>query len=163
VQGVHLVKLDGAIAQVEIAGKQQTLRMGGGAVVGVDTSGGSGTRIVLNMGPGGHYMGEGTINGAPMHFMVDTGATFVAMSYDMATELGIDMSKGTMARMGSANGQMMARRVTLTSVTVGDVTVHNVEAAISPQPMPFVLLGNSFLSRFQMRSDDDTLTLLRKN
>ena len=163
VQGVKLVRLDGGVAQVEIGGKAQVLRMGGGAVVGVDTSGGSGTRIVLNLGPGGHYLGEGAINGQPMRFMVDTGATLVAMSSDVAAELGIDVSKGSAVRMGSANGSMTARRVTLASITVGDVTVHNVDAAISPQPMPFVLLGNSFLSRFQMRSDDDTLTLLRKN
>ena len=163
VQGVKLVRLDGAVAQIEMGGKAQILHMGGGAVVGVDTSGETGSRIVLNMGPGGHYLGQGAINGQPMHFMVDTGATFVAMSSDMAADLGIDTSKGTLARMGSANGSMVARRVMLASITVGDVTVHNVEAAISSQPMPFVLLGNSFLSRFQMRSDDDTLTLLRKN
>ena len=163
VQGVKLVKLDGGVAQVEIGGKAQMLHMGGGAVVGVDTSGGSGTRIVLNMGPGGHYLGEGAINGQPIHFIVDTGATFVSLSNDMASGLGIDASKGTLARMSSANGTMMARRVKLASVTVGDVTVHDVEASISPQPMPFVLLGNSFLQRFQMRSDDDKLTLLRKN
>jgi len=163
VQGVKLVKLDGTVAQIEMGGKAQVLHMGGGAVVGVDTSGGSGTRIVLNMGPGGHYLGEGAINGQPMRFMVDTGATLVAMSSDVAAELGIDTSKGSVVHMGSANGNMTARRVTLASITVGDVTVHNVDAAISPQPMPFVLLGNSFLSRFQMRSDDDTLTLLRKN
>ena len=163
VQGVKLVKLDGAVAQVEIGGKPQILRMGGGAVVGVDTSGETGSRIVLNMGPGGHYLGQGAINGQPMHFMVDTGATFVALSSDMASDLGIDISKGTAARMSSANGSMTARIVTIASITVGDVTVHNVQAAISPAPMPFVLLGNTFLSRFQMRSDDDTLTLLRKN
>jgi aspartyl protease family protein len=163
VQGVKLVRLDGAVAQVEMGGKAQVLHLGGGAVVGVDTSGASGTRIVLAMGPGGHYIGQGSINGRSMPFMVDTGATFVALSSEMASELGIDTSKGTVARMGSANGTMVARRVTLASITVGDVTVHNVEAAVSPQPMPFVLLGNSFLSRFQMRSDDDTLTLLRKN
>ncbi len=163
VEGVRLVRLDGAVAQVEIGGKAQVLHMGGGAVVGVDTSGATGTRIVLAMGPGGHYMGQGSINGRAVPFMVDTGATFVALSNDMAADLGIDTSKGTTAHMSSANGNMTARRVTLASITVGDVTVHNVEAAISPQPMPFVLLGNSFLRRFQMRSDDDTLTLLRKN
>jgi aspartyl protease family protein len=163
VQGVKLVRLDGAVAQIELEGKAQVLHMGGGAVVGVDTSGGAGTRIVLQMGPGGHYLGKGAINGRTIPFIVDTGATFVSLSNEMAAELGIDTSQGKLARMSSANGTMMARRVTLASVTVGDVTVHNVEASVSPQPMPFVLLGNSFLSRFQMRSDDDTLTLLRKN
>ena len=163
VQGVKLVRLDGGVAQIEMGGKAQSLHMGGGAVVGVDTSGGTGTRIVLPMGPGGHYLGDGAINGQPIRFMVDTGATVVALSSDMASNLGIDTSKSTLAPMGSANGTMMARRVTLASITVGDVTVHNVEAVVVPAPMPFALLGNSFLSRFQMRSDDGSLTLLRKN
>ena len=163
VQGVKLVKLEGAVAQIELGGKAQILHMGGGAVVGVDTSGATGTRIVLQMGPGGHYLGKGAINGRSIPFIVDTGATYVSFGSDMAADLGIDVSQGKLSRMNTANGTMFARRVILDSVTVGDVTVHNVEASVSQQPMGMVLLGNSFLSRFQMRSDDDTLTLLRKN
>jgi aspartyl protease family protein len=162
VQGVKLVRLDGAVAQIEIGGKAQALHMGGGAVVGVDTSGGTGTRIVLPRGPGGHYIGDGAINGRSIRFMVDTGATMVALSSEMASGLGLD-SKSSAARMSSANGVVTARRLVLASLTVGDVTVHDVEAVVVPQPMPYALLGNSFLSRFQMRSDDDALTLLRKN
>ena len=55
--------------------------------------------------------------------------------------------------------QMAVYLVTLASVRVGDVQVYNVEAAVLPQAMPFILLGNSFLSRFQMRRDNDVLQL----
>ena len=46
---------------------------------------------------------------------------------------------------------------------VGDVTVYNVQAMVMPQPMPMVLLGNSFLSHFQMHSDSSSLVLDKKN
>ena len=56
-----------------------------------------------------------------------------------------------------------ARKLTLNSVRVGDVTVYNVEAMVVPQSMPVVLLGNTFLSHFQMHSDSSSLVLDKKN
>ena len=47
----------------------------------------------------------------------------------------------------------------LTSVRIGDVQVYNVDAVVSPAPMPYVLLGNSFLDRFQMQRENDVMTL----
>ena len=46
-----------------------------------------------------------------------------------------------------------------TSVRIGDVQVYNVDAIVLPAPMPFILLGNSFLTRFQMKRENDTMTL----
>ncbi len=164
VQGVKLVRLDGSQAQIEAGGKVQILRLGGTAVVAGDTGGGGdGSRIVLPVGSGGHYGGLGSINGHPMPFVVDTGATLVAMSLDMAAGLGIDVSAGTATHAMSANGTVSARRLTLSRVTVGDVTIYNVEAMVLPQSMPVVLLGNSFLSHFQMHSDSNSLVLDKKN
>ena len=164
VQGVKLVKLDGGQAQIEANGKVQILRLGGAAVVAGDTSGGgNGSRIILPAGSGGHYGGLGSINGHPMPFVVDTGATLVAMSGDMAAQLGLDSSAGTAMHAMSANGTVAARRLTLSRVTVGDVTIYNVDAMVLPQSMPVVLLGNSFLSHFQMHSDSNSLVLDKKN
>ena len=164
VQGVKLVKIDGTQAQVESGGKVSVLRLGGAAVVAGDTGGGgSGQRIVLPAGSGGHYTGLGAINGHPMRFVVDTGATSVAMGADMAAQFGIDISAGTDARTITANGPVAARRLTLNRVSVGDVTVYNVEAIVVPQSMPMVLLGNSFLSHFQMHNDSSSLILEKKN
>jgi len=163
VQGVKLVRIDGTQAQIEAGGKAQTLRLGGTAVVAGDSGGGSGgSRIVLPVGSGGHYTGLGSINGHPMRFVVDTGATVVSMGSDMAVQLGLDYNSSTDARAMTANGAVSARRLTLNRVTVGDVTVYNVDAIVMPQSMPAVLLGNSFLSHFQMRSDSSTLVLEKK-
>jgi len=164
VAGVKLVRIDGALAQVEAGGKSQTLRLGGAAVVAGDTGGGGGgSRIVLPVGPGGHYTGLGSINGHPIHFVVDTGATTVAMGADVATQLGLDPKDSTAGAAMTANGAVNTRMVNLTSVRVGEVVVYNVQAMVMPQAMPVVLLGNSFLSHFQMRSDNNALVLDKKN
>jgi aspartyl protease family protein len=57
---------------------------------------------------------------------------------------------------------VQAWRTRLASVRVGDVEVFDVEAVVLQQPMPYVLLGNSFLNRFQMRRDNVQLTLERR-
>ena len=163
VQGVKLVRLDGTQAQVESDGKVTILRLGGGAKVAGSDGSGTGTRIVLPVGIGGHYGGLASINGHSIEFIVDTGATSIAMGADVANRLGLDYNTSTAAAAMTANGAVAARKLTLDKVTVGDVTVFNVEAMVVPQAMPVVLLGNSFLSRFQMRSDNDSLVLDKKN
>jgi aspartyl protease family protein len=52
--------------------------------------------------------------------------------------------------------------LTLNSVRIGDVEVQNVEAIVAQQAMPYVLLGNSFLTRFSMRRDNDQMVLERR-
>lgn len=56
----------------------------------------------------------------------------------------------------------MAHRVLLNTVSIQDVQVHNVEATIVPSPMPYALLGNSFLTRFQMKRVNDQMTLEKR-
>lgn len=164
VDGVKLVRIDGTVAQIESGGKTQALRLGGTAVVAGDTGdGGGGSRIVLPVGSGGHYSGTGSINGHPVQFLVDTGATAVSMSVDVAARLGLDAKDSTAVVSMTANGAVTVRRLTLNRVTLGDVTVYNVDAIVVPQSMPMVLLGNSFLSHFQMHSDSSTLVLDKKN
>lgn len=164
VGGVKLLRIDGALAQVEAGGKTQTLRLGGAAVVAGDPGGGSGgSRIVLPVGPGGHYTGLGSINGHSVHFVVDTGATVVAMGADVATQLGLDPKNSTAGAAMTANGAVAARVVTLNSVRVGEVVIYNVRAMVVPQAMPEVLLGNSFLSHFQLHSDSNSLVLDKIN
>ncbi|MES1162525.1 MAG: retropepsin-like aspartic protease, partial [Rhizobacter sp.] len=53
-------------------------------------------------------------------------------------------------------------RVKLNSVRVGDVQLYNVDGLVSQAPMPAVLLGNSFLTRFQMKRENDTMTLTKR-
>ena len=162
-QGVKLVSLQGEQATVEAEGKRVALRMdtpvsiGGGG-----SSGGGGTRIVLPASSGGHFMAQGAINGRTVNFMLDTGATTIALSAADAQRIGLEFSKGQPVRMNTANGVSQGFRVKLASVRVGDVEVYDVDAIVSEQPMPYVLLGNSFISRFSMRRDADQMVLEKR-
>ena len=158
-EGVKLVKLDGTQAQVDVGGKLQILRLGGGAVVAEAPGADIGTRIVIRAIGGGHYGGTGSINGHAMKFMVDTGATYVSIGANDIGRLGIDFTDSQTHRMSTANGVATMQTVILPSVKIGDVTVRNVPAVVTSQPMPFILLGNSFLSHFRMRSDGDDMVL----
>lgn len=163
-QNVRLVSVQGDQAVVEAGGKRVALRMDQPTSVGGSggTGGGGGTRIVLPVSSGGHFMTQGAINGRPVQFMLDTGATNVALSQADAQRIGLDYTKGQPVLMNTANGVTPGHRVKLGSVRVGDVEVYDVDAIVSPQPMPFVLLGNSFISRFSMRRDADLMVLEKR-
>jgi len=62
----------------------------------------------------------------------------------------------------TANGPVPIHVVSLSVVRIGDVQVYNVDAVIMPTAMEQVLLGNSFLTRFQMKRENDKLTLERR-
>jgi aspartyl protease family protein len=162
VQGVKLLRVSNNEALVEIAGQRRTLALGGQVNIGVADSPGGGTTIVLSADSGGHFFANGTINGKSVRFIVDTGATNVSMSQSLAERLGIDYRSGQRGISSTANGQVQAYRVPLTSVRVGEVEVFNVAATIVPVTMDYVLLGNSFLSRFQMKRENDTMTLVKR-
>ncbi|MBP6223575.1 MAG: retroviral-like aspartic protease family protein [Rhizobacter sp.] len=158
--GVRLVSVNPGAAVIEVGGKRQTLTLGGSPVsLGGANSEGGGEQIVLTAGLGGHFITGGSINGKPVEFMVDTGATTVAMSAAEADRIGLKYKDGPRMTGNTANGQVTGYRASLNSVRIGDVQVYNVEAAILPLPMPHILLGNSFLTRFQMRRENDRMTL----
>jgi aspartyl protease family protein len=107
-------------------------------------------------------MSQGAINGKPVQFMVDTGATNIALGANDAERIGIDYKSAPMGRSSTANGIVNVWRVKLASVRVGDVEVHDVDGLVLPVAMPFVLLGNSFLTRFQMKRENDVMVLERR-
>ena len=160
--GVKVLSTLGDQAVVEFGGKRHTLRVGD-APASVGGSGSArGNKIVLTAGTGGHFTTQGAINGRAVQFMVDTGATSVAMSVQEAERLGVDYRKGQLGRASTANGTVTAYRVRLAAVRIGDVEVYDVEGTVVPANMPEVLLGNSFLTRFQMTRHNDQLVLERR-
>ena len=162
-QGVKVLSVGAGEAQVEIAGQRRTLRVGDAPVVVGAGSGSTGaSKIVLSAGSGGHFMTMGSINGQTVQFMVDTGASLIALSEADAQRMGIDYKKGAPVTLRTAGGDLQGFRVMLSSVRVGEVELTNIEAVVQPTPLPFVLLGNSFLARFQMRRENDLMTLERR-
>ena len=162
VQGVKLRGWAGEAAQIEHRGKTFALSVGATPVRmgnAAPRSGSSGREIVLTAGPGGHFGSAGAINGKQVQFVVDTGATLVSIGKDDAERLGLDLSNARRGTTQTANGSVPVLLVTLTSVRVGDVELANVAAVVLPTPMPVVLLGNSFLSRLQMKRENDVMRL----
>jgi aspartyl protease family protein len=162
VQGVRLLGLDGDDAKVEFGGKTVVLHQGAPVNLGRAESAGAGREIVLPAGPGGHFLAEGSINGRATRFMVDTGATMVALSAAEADRLGVDYKRSPAGYVNTANGSTLAYHVMLDSVRIGDVQVYNVDAVVVQAPLDRVLLGNTFLSHFQMTRDNDVMRLEKR-
>ena len=93
--------------------------------------------------------------------MVDTGATTIALGASDAKRMGIDYEKGRPVRMGTANGVAQGWLVKLSTVKIADVEVYEVDAVVGPD-MPYALLGNSFLSRFNMNKTIDQMVLEKR-
>jgi aspartyl protease family protein len=164
VKGVRLVSLSGSQAEVAVDGARRTLQLGAGPVkISGDAGARSGNEIVLMASSGGHFNTTGQINGKAVSFMVDTGATKVSMGQAEAERLGVDYRAGTRGLAETANGRVPVYAVVLNSVRVGDVEVANVEALVLPAAMPHILLGNSFLTRFSMKRENEVMRLEKRN
>jgi aspartyl protease family protein len=163
-QGVKVVSTQGDQAVLEFGGKQYPMRVGDApASVGAGSnSPSSGTRITMAAGTGGHFISQGQINGRAVQLMVDTGATSVGIGLDDAQRIGLNYKSGQEVRLHTANGVIQGWRVKLNSMRVGDVDVYDVDAVVTSGSMSHVLLGNSFLTRFQMSRTNDQLVLVKR-
>jgi len=161
VKGVRLVSLGDDRVVIESGGRRQTLLLGAspGRVGDAAAAGKAGRQIVLSSGPGGHFVTQGSINGKSTQFMVDTGATVVSISQAEAERISLKYLEGRRILTQTANGVVPAHLISLGSVRIADVELRNVEAIVTPGQMSYVLLGNSFLSRFQMKRDNELMTL----
>ncbi|WP_370451201.1 TIGR02281 family clan AA aspartic protease [Acidovorax sp. FJL06] len=163
-QGVKVIAVTKEEATVEVKGARRTLRLGEAPVsVGGRSSSASGRRITLTADSRGHFVNSGTINGQVMQYVVDTGASTVAIGRPDADRMGLKYQNGQPVRMSTANGVGQGWRMRLDSVRIGDVEVFGVEAIVTSQPMPYVLLGNSFLNEFQMTRTNDQMVLEKRN
>ena len=117
----------------------------------------------IERGDNGHFFTPGHINGKLVNFMVDTGAFTIAMSPDEADRLGLDWRQGERFTSNTASGAAPAYFITLKTVTIDGLTLHNIRSAvIVGDPMPYILLGMSFLEQTEMREENSTLILRKK-
>jgi aspartyl protease family protein len=160
-EGVQLVSVDSNSATLEVDGKREKLEMG----QHFETAASSGARnsVTLPADSRGQFITSGQVNGVHMRFVVDTGATYVSIPAAEASRLGIDYNKGKRGLSMTANGAVPVYMVTLESVTVGGITLYNVEATVHPMPgMDVGLLGMSFLNRTEMLREGTGLTLTKR-
>jgi aspartyl protease family protein len=160
VQGVKLLAVEADSATVEVAGKRQRLKMGEQAYsVAAPSENGA---VSLTADAGGQFLAPGSINGASVHFLVDTGATLVSLGARDALRAGIDYRRGDPGISETANGKARVWHVKLDKVSLGNITLTNVDALVHATDMPVALLGMSFLNRMEMKRDGNTMTLRRR-
>ena len=128
---------------------------GNGTVSSVDSSGAA--MVVLEQDRNGHYVADGQINGQPVSFLVDTGATDVALPESTARALGLDF--GPKVRVMTAAGPTTAWVTRLDEVTVGGIRRENVRASITSGEFNGILLGMSFLKHYSLQQTDGRLVI----
>jgi aspartyl protease family protein len=147
-------------ATVDIEGKRQTLQRGQHYTA--KSAPDDRQSAVLAADGRGHFHADGAINGGSMRFILDTGATSIALPAADAVRLGLDYRKGRPATIHTANGPAPAWRVKLDSVRVGGIELQNVDALVLEQGLDVALLGMSFLNRVEMFRSGDSMTLKRR-
>ena len=157
--GVVLLGTEKDAARFEIDGKQRTLRMG----QAYSAAGAGRQSVTLSPDKSGHFVAMGSINGGSVRFIVDTGATLVALQASEATRLGLDYLKGQRAQVQTANGVAAVYRIQLDTVKIGDIEVRNVDAVVGENDTAgLTLLGMSFLNRMEMKRDSQSMTLTKR-
>ena len=161
--GVKLISADSESATFMVEGKRQTLKMGQAASVTDSAGPATNAPVSLYADQAGHFLGNLTINGASLKYLVDTGASSVAMNSGDAKFAKIDYEKGEKGMSSTANGVVQVYRVKLNTLKIGPIVLNNIDAAVieggSP---PVVLLGMSALNRLDMKRDNSILTLTKK-
>lgn len=176
---VRVVGLFPGAAVVNVDGRRQLLKVGQEGPGGVQLLEADGRGALLRVegverryeltrdygtGEGGHYWVAGAVDGQPVQFLVDTGATTVALSETQARRLGVDYrGGGRPVRVSTANGTAQGWQVKLNRVKVGSLEVLGVEAVVLQGDSPgTALLGMSFLNRVRWREEQGMLMLESK-
>jgi aspartyl protease family protein len=162
VEGVRLLSVDSDSATLEIDGKRRNIAIGQQVFSASHDPGASTAGVTLNADANGHFMTMGTVNGAAMRFIVDTGATLVALGASDARRANVNAADGEAGSIMTANGVARAWRVKLNSLRIGGIVLRDVDATVLDQDMPFALLGQSFLNRMEMRRSGDTMSLRKR-
>ncbi|MEA1889515.1 MAG: TIGR02281 family clan AA aspartic protease [Pseudomonadota bacterium] len=166
-EGLTLISSNTRDAVIEIDGKQEQLGLHINPTIEPMHVGNNGseefaTTVSLNMGSDGFFHAAGEINNKSVTFLVDTGASSIALSESMARRLDLDFSSGEKAYASTANGNTRMRFIYLDKVSVGSIEVDNVQAAVIQDPGPSgILLGMSFLSKLEMKRTGTTMELIQ--
>ena len=161
--GVKLISADSESATFLVEGKQQTLKMGQAASVAGGSASANNSPVSLYADQAGHFFGNLSINGASLKYVVDTGATTVALNSGDAKFAKIDYEKGERINMSTANGEVSAYLVKLNTLKVGTIILNNIDATVNEGGSPtVVLLGMSALNHLDMKRESSIMTLSKK-
>jgi aspartyl protease family protein len=121
----------------------------------------SGVEVTLQRNKMGHYVASGYINGRPVIFMLDTGATNVSVPAHLARRL--DLQAGRTFTAQTANGSVRVSATRINELKLGDITLFDVDASLNPGMQDNeILLGMSALKQLEFTQSGDQLTLRQK-
>lgn len=167
-EGVTLISADSRQAVVEVDGEREVLQLG---LTGVfpdtdaapDPAWAGPDSVSLWADQNGFFYVSGLINGYPVRFLVDTGATTIAMNSRLAARIGIDYQGGKRGLANTAGGVTEVFGVELDTVEIGGIRLHNVEAGVINGTHPTTpLLGMSFLGELDMVREGNRMELKRR-
>lgn len=167
-EGITLVDADSERATVLIDGRKEELELGmvtsfPGASGDISPTWDGPQSMTLWQEDDGFFYASGRVNGSPIRFLVDTGANTIALSRRHAERLGIDYLEGQQGMATTASGMTPMYLVTLDRVSIGEITLRNVDAGVLLGNYPNVpLLGMSFLGRLDMERTGKRLKLKRR-
>lgn len=160
-EGVKLISANSESAEFVIDGKRQVLSLGQGIIANFAVT--ENPSVTLFADSNGHFVSEGSINGAPVKFLIDTGATMISISNAEATRLGINYLKGQRGVVSTANGTVSVYTVKLDEVKIGNISMNNVDAQVHEgNALPIALLGMNFLNRVEMNRTGSQMTLIKR-
>lgn len=167
-EGITLLEADSDRAVVKIDGREEVLELGmvtgfPGASEDVSPAWDGPEKLTLWAEDDGFFYAPGSINGSAVRFLVDTGANTIALSRVLAERIGIDYRKGRQGVASTASGVTPMYLVKLDRVSIGDITLRNVDAGVLLGNHPDIpLLGMSFLGKLDMNRSGDRLELKRR-
>ncbi|WP_096085173.1 TIGR02281 family clan AA aspartic protease [Agaribacterium haliotis] len=157
-EGVKLIQATSKQALVSYQG--QRFELGLSRQIGANYKQNEAREVRLASQRQGHYFGTAVIRGYNVPFLVDTGATSISMSSRMADRLGLRYRDGELIRVATAQGVTLAHEILIASVNVGGIVVNNAKATVIEGDFPIdMLLGNSFLSKVDMRVESGVMIL----
>ncbi len=160
--GIKLISADSDFALLEVQGARVRYPLGS-EINTTFKKQDPGKTLVIWKGQDNMFHCQGKINNASVHFLIDTGATSIALNSGTARQAGINYKKGAQKLVQTASGLVKAWQVSLNKVTIGHIHLYNVNAMVLEGGFPtYVLLGQSFLSRIHMIRDGDKMNLRKK-
>jgi len=160
---VKLIDIFNRGALLEINGLRKRIGISTQIKVGSSYQSSSSKRVLIPAQRGGHHYIMGKINGGQIEFVVDTGASIIAINQSDAKRLGINYLRGQRGQANTANGQIEIRRVVFDRVNIGGIVQYDIAAAIFPDSaLSVALLGNSYLSLINLEIADGVMILESK-
>ena len=162
-EGYKLTRIDVDKVTLLIRGVPLEFKLGA-AITSSKTSASNKRSISIKSDSRGMYFSNGQINSYPVQFLIDTGATSVAINSTLANKIGIDyLAKGVAQKAQTASGIVTAYQLVLNDVSIGDLKLFLVDAMVIEGDFPITpLLGMSFLQRVKFNDDGMLLNLEEK-